>query len=265
MSDPDHPRYGDHLSPEEVESLIRPTSETSNLVHEWLEQNGFSSNDLTHTSGGDWITVSMPVEKAEELLQTKYSIYMHEDGTYLVRTPEWFLPEYLHEHIDTIQPTNSFFRPNPMGRLVMPAEETTGDLPQMNVVSQDPAVAKACNVSLVTPTCLRTLYGTIDYKPQAAGKNKVGICNYLNETGNRSDTSLFLQQYRPDAVSAAKDFKIEMQVQCTPFPSLANIGAASTMVKTSRHRSIKHSSQLVRILKAISMSRPSLALTTQRR
>jgi tripeptidyl-peptidase I len=65
-----------------------------------------------------------------------------------------------------------------------------------------------CNISFTTPTCLRTLYGTIDYKPQAAKKNKLGITNYLNETSNRPDIQKALQAFRPEAVAAADEFKI---------------------------------------------------------
>jgi tripeptidyl-peptidase I len=56
--------------------------------------------------------------------------------------------------------------------------------------------------------CLRKLYGTIDYVPKATKKNSVGITNYLNETSKRSDVKLFLETFRPEAVSAAYTFPI---------------------------------------------------------
>lgn len=64
---------------------------------------------------------------------------------------------HLHEHIDTIQPTNSFFRPGAKKSMVMRVDDTVelagGTTPPSN------ALADACNVSAVTPDCLRTLYG----------------------------------------------------------------------------------------------------------
>lgn len=65
-----------------------------------------------------------------------------------------------------------------------------------------------CNISFTTPTCLRTLYGTLDYTPKVPGKNKLGICNYLNDTNNRADASLFLKTFRPEAAAAAYEFEI---------------------------------------------------------
>lgn len=56
--------------------------------------------------------------------------------------------------------------------------------------------------------CLRTLYGAIDYTPKAANKNWIGFTNYLDETANRKDVELFLQTFRPEAVSAAQTFEI---------------------------------------------------------
>lgn len=73
-----------------------------------------------------------------------------------------------------------------------------------------PDVSQVCNMSAVTPDCLRTLYGTIDYKPRAAGKNKVGLTDYLMEANNRSDVRLFLQQYRPEAAGAADTFLVDI-------------------------------------------------------
>lgn len=72
------------------------------------------------------------------------------------------------------------------------------------------SVAAVCNASFVTVECLRTVYGTLNYVPQATDKNSVGSTNYLNETSKRADIQLFLQTFRPDAVSSnvANTFEI---------------------------------------------------------
>jgi tripeptidyl-peptidase I len=167
---------------------------------------------LSYSAAKDWISVNMPVSSLERLLQTKYSIFAHEDGTWAVRTPEWSLPTHLHEHIDMISPTNSFFRPRARRSNRTPIKvfshgEMAGVMSLADMPS-DPTVPQACNVSAVTPLCLRTLYGTVNYKPQVPGKNRVGLTDYLGESNNRSDVRLFLQNFRPDAVSAASSFKV---------------------------------------------------------
>ncbi|KAK8188187.1 peptidase S8/S53 domain-containing protein [Phyllosticta capitalensis] len=214
VSDPRHQRYGQHLSPDEVHELIKPHDETLDLVHEWLEDAGVERPKLEYSQARDWIKVSLPVKEAERLLDTEYSVYEHTSGSRLVRTPEWSLPLHLHEHIESIQPTNSFFRAGPrksnvkpVGKAVKPASLA---VQVAEAESSSASVSDVCHEDYVTPTCLRTLYGTIDYVPQAAGQNKVGLANYLNETNNRSDVSIFLSQFRSDATKAAFNFTIEV-------------------------------------------------------
>ena len=218
VSDPSSRRYGQHLNADEVDELIKPTSVTFELVHNWLVDSGISVHDLSYSSAKDWVEVSLPVGTVENLLNTEYSVFQHKDGSYLVRAPEWSLPAHLHDHVDTIQPTNSFFRPEAfrtMFKKVMPAGETLSfsalsELPGYVSPPIDITVSQACNASLVTPLCLRTLYGTINYTPKAAGKNKVGLTDYLGESNNRSDVSLFLKQFRPEAAPAAFQFKFDV-------------------------------------------------------
>lgn len=111
VSDPAHPRYGQHLTAAEIEKIVRPSDESVDLVQEWLAEHGI--NDHALNSAKDWIIVAIPIEKAEQLLQTTYSKFTHSDGSSVSRAPEWSLPAHLHEHIDVVQPTTSFFRPGP--------------------------------------------------------------------------------------------------------------------------------------------------------
>lgn len=69
------------------------------------------------------------------------------------------------------------------------------------------SVAAVCNASAVTPLCLRTLYGTVDYTVQAANANSIALNDFLGEINNRSDIEIYLQTFRPEAASAAYTFK----------------------------------------------------------
>ena len=196
------------------------------LVHDWLQDNGIDHAQLEYNQAKDWIKLSLPVSAVEKLLDTKYSVFEHEDGDRIVRAPQWSLPQHLHEHIDAIQPTNSFFRP--LGRrralkTVVPMEEIAKTTPAdqdaeyaaVNAIAATPdstdiSVAKACNTSAVTPLCLRTLYGTKGYKPQVPGKNQVGLTDFLGESNNRSDVQIFLEMYRKGAVSEAETFTFDV-------------------------------------------------------
>ena len=212
VSDPEHHRYGQHLSISEVSELVAPSEEALGSVRAWLADHGIGEGSLAYSPARDWIMVTLPVSTVERLLDTQYSVYQHEDGDALVRTPEWSLPKHLHEYIETIQPTNSFFRTKPVAKLGK-FVQAIGSKPTRwypPAPSSTLSAAQACNTSAVTPDCLRTLYGTIDYKPKVPGKNKVGLTDYLGEANNRSDVRIFLQNYRPDAVSAAYKFTVKV-------------------------------------------------------
>jgi tripeptidyl-peptidase-1 len=222
VSDPDHKRYGQHLTAAEVADIVRPEEASIKQVHQWLVEHGIE--DIDYSPAKDWISIVIPIEKAEELLQTSYTKFEHLDGHSISRAPEFSLPIHLHEHVDVVQPTTSFFKPRAdvetsvSGPVLDEQTEETiswwehtgkykygehhgkGDI-------KDPSF---CNVSFTTLDCLRTLYGTIDYKVQAADKNSIGINNYLNETSRRDDAYQFLKEFRPEAAQAAYDFKFEI-------------------------------------------------------
>lgn len=220
VSDPDHSRYGQHLKAHEVHNLIEPEDTTVDLVHEWLSDNGVDMSDLQYSPAKDWIAVTLPVEDIERMLSTKYSIYRHEDGSELVRTPKWSLPLHLHDHIDTVQPTNSWFRAKPQASGIK-VKEFFKEEPALTYYS-NASVSDVCVADAVTPTCIRTLYETIDYQTQSTDRNLMGLCDYLNETNNRNDTYTMLAKYRPEAKEGAYQFK---------FDSIAN--GTTTQVYTA--------------------------------
>lgn len=184
-----------------MKELVKPTDETLDLVHEWLDANGVTPSG--YSSAKDWIMVTLPLGDIERLLDTEYHVYEHKDGGVVARAPKWSLPLHLHDRIDTIQPTNSFFRARAQKFDHVEAPVYTD--PHYTPPSNETLNA-VCNVSSVTPECFQTLYSTKGYKTHACGKNKVGFNNYLGEHPIRSDAELFLAKYRPEAVSTAKDF-----------------------------------------------------------
>ncbi|KAK5094812.1 hypothetical protein LTS08_008429 [Lithohypha guttulata] len=211
-SDPQHRKYGQHLSAEAVHDFVRPAKEASDAVHEWLFANGILPKDIAYTPAKDWLKVILPVGKVEELLDTTYHVYVSDDGRSAVRTPEWSLPLHLHHYVSTIQPTNSFFGPRAQARMDKRKAEALMDTkniaeyipPRPNATTID----AVCNTTWVTPLCLRTLYGVADYTPQSTDKNTVAMNNFLGEVSIRSDTALYLQNFRPEALGAENEYPV---------------------------------------------------------
>jgi tripeptidyl-peptidase-1 len=184
-------------------------------VVEWLKNSGVNGSLLAFTASQDWISVTLPISTIENLLQTEYHIFQDED-VFAVRAPEWSLPEHLHDHIECIQPTSSFFQASALAQkrnlqfTDFERPENSEDFHTSTQITSLPALGlerrQVCNASDVTPLCLRTLYGTIDYVPQVPENNSMALTNYLGQFNNRSDIYIFLSQYRPDAVSNGWDF-----------------------------------------------------------
>jgi tripeptidyl-peptidase I len=205
-------------------------------VKEWLSDNGIEEPELNYSSADDWISLTLSVSSVEQLLQTEYFVFKNHQDVEVVRAPEWSLPEHLHDHIEAIQPTNSFFHVRPgvnqiklaprspkktSGRDNKPGEVTdmnqlTEDLsddPNMgldlNNLPADLTPSQVCNVSAVTLLCLRVLYGTFNYIAQVPEKNLMALNNFNDQFNNRSDINIYLQSYRPEAASAAYTFQTE--------------------------------------------------------
>ncbi|KAJ6500787.1 subtilisin-like protein [Mycena sanguinolenta] len=184
---PGSAKYGQWLSSDEVASFARPTDETTSAVTEWL-----TSNDIQFTSAsvaGDWISISLDVTKANELLDADFTVFTHTDsGKQMVRTMQYSIPASLQSHINVFTPTTSFVVPRQGPKFVQ------------STVSPTPAAAAAGCSSTITPTCLQSMYKI----PTTAATNKtnaIGVAGFDDQFANQADLTQFLKAQRPDVPS----------------------------------------------------------------
>ncbi|RXW25417.1 hypothetical protein EST38_g412 [Candolleomyces aberdarensis] len=207
VSDPDHSRYGQHLSKEEVEELVAPPPESLKMVNAWLKAHGFKEIELDRSPAKDWVSIKVPVKIAEQMLRTKYHIWKHEEsGDKLVRTTSYSLPEELHDHIEVIQPTTMFSRFNAMKSTIhWPEAEKKASItykpPTTASNARLAAVDPSCS-SEITISCLHQLYNTGGYVQKATEKNSIGITGYLEQFANFADLKLFYEEQVPEAVNS---------------------------------------------------------------
>ncbi|KAH9461787.1 hypothetical protein H4Q26_009979 [Puccinia striiformis f. sp. tritici PST-130] len=197
MSDPAHPRFRPHLSDKELAELSRPGDDSIEAVVGWLKSHGFKKHQMKWTAHQDWISLEkVPLKKVENMLNTTYSVYQHDDGEHVIRTEKYSLPTNLHCHIELIQPTTMFGRLQRQRSSVRVIEK----LPtEKHKVLIDPNIPNTCtDPESVTNDCLRQLYKTDDYKVQAANSNQIGITGFLEELGNFKDAQMFLKTQRRD-------------------------------------------------------------------
>jgi tripeptidyl-peptidase-1 len=90
----------------QVAAFARPSDETTAAVSQWLSENDIEFK--TVSDAGDWISLSVPVAKANELLNADFSVFTHiESGKESIRTLEYSIPASLQSHIKLFTPTTS--------------------------------------------------------------------------------------------------------------------------------------------------------------
>lgn len=203
-------RYGAHLSKEQVAGLVAPHPDTLELVGSWLAHHEVPSSAISITHGGSWLTIyNLPLTKGNALLGASYQLFRHiETNETVIRTIGYSLPAALHEHVQTVAPTTYFGSPRvlrQMSRLVSNAPTLPdGDLElqeESGTYAPGDLVPSNCS-SIITPTCLRILYNTLTYTPQAMSTNKLGITGYSDQFASQSDLTGFLTRFRGDAATA---------------------------------------------------------------
>ena len=201
-------RYGEHLSKEQVAELVAPHPETLEVVGSWLAHHEVPSSSVKITHGGGWITISrVSISQVNILLGASYQLYRHmETNETIVRTIGYSLPAALHKHVETVAPTTYFGSPRALVQLsrIVSGGPTlpNGDLELQTAAASGHRipVPPTCSET-ITPTCLRLLYKTDQYKPNAT-TNKLGIAGYLNQSTSHADFKEFMTLYRQDAVTA---------------------------------------------------------------
>ncbi|KAF9464795.1 tripeptidyl peptidase A [Collybia nuda] len=212
VSDPEHARYGAHLSKTEVEELVAPHQDSIDAVNVWLETHGLDVTSLARSPAKDWITIKVPIGLAEKMLDTKYHVWKHiSSGAHLVRTTSYSLPDNIHQHVDVIQPTTMFALWKGL-KSTMHFEDRVEEhsiantiAPLTNIASGAGQVDPACNVS-ITISCIQQLYNVGGYVPKATNKNKIGITGYLEQFANIQDLQSFYADQRPDALNSTFKF-----------------------------------------------------------
>ncbi|KAI0810809.1 family S53 protease [Irpex lacteus] len=197
VSSPDSATYGEHLSKEEVEKFVAPAQESVDAVNAWLKEVGVSATAIS--PAGDWLSVSIPVSKANELLDADFSVYKHTDtGKEAIRTLSYSIPKELDGHLDFVHPTITF--PNPHGlRPVISSPATKAIRHEIDTVEP----LATCSSSGITPSCVLSLYG-IPSTLAKSSSNQLAVSGFIDQFANQADLTTFLKRFRTDLSSSTK-------------------------------------------------------------
>ncbi|KAH9071521.1 subtilisin-like protein [Lactarius deliciosus] len=204
VSDPRHPRYGMHLSREQVADIVAPHPDTVQLVHSWLEHHRVISSSVSVTHGGSFLTVTgVSVSQANDLLGASYQLYTHtKKNETIVRTLGYSLPVVLHGHVQTVAPTTFFSSPLTQWPTPPKRSGVAAARPEKSPSGEPVTMPLNRRITNVTPAFLRWLYSTFAYVPSAMDRNVVGVTGLREEYPSPADLTSYMRKYRPDGVDA---------------------------------------------------------------
>ncbi|KAH8986035.1 subtilisin-like protein [Lactarius hatsudake] len=201
VSDPRSPKYGAHLSKEQVAQLVAPRPDTLGLINSWLGHHSVPSSSITTTHGGSWLKLTgIPVSQANELLGASYQVYRRigTNGSSILRTVGYGLPSVLHAHVKTVIPTTYFASTGALRQT--PRRRTVGET--VDMATRKRVTSLSSREVEVYPSVLRSLYRTAEYVPAATDRNVLAVTGYLDSYPNPADLTEFMTECREDAIGA---------------------------------------------------------------
>lgn len=83
---------------------MAPSADSVAAVNAWFAENGITAK--TVSPAGDWLSFSIPVSQANDLLDADFSVFTHQEtGQTSIRTLAYSIPADLKAHVDLVHPT----------------------------------------------------------------------------------------------------------------------------------------------------------------
>ncbi|KAJ7174055.1 family S53 protease [Mycena crocata] len=217
VSTPSSSNYGNHLSKAEVNAFVAPTDEALAAVQGWLSSHGLTAS--SSSSAGDWLSLTVPVSKANEMLAAKYETFKHlKSGKTYARTLSFSLPAEVADFITHIHPTTTFNNPLSV-KPVLSAPQPVA------AVSAD-ATPASCGTT-ITPACLQSLYN-IPTTAATESSNSIAVTGFIEQFARTADLKSFLTKFRTD-MSSATTFTTQLLDDGTNPQSASSAGIEANL------------------------------------
>ncbi|CAE8703727.1 unnamed protein product [Polarella glacialis] len=180
VSDPKHPKYGQHLSLDGITQLLAVPDSRVGLVKDYFEQAGATT---VVGPNKDVITVSMPAAAAEAALNTSLSFFKRPEGSdrRIVRaSTHYWLPEHVAREVVMVGELLQF--PHLSTAPLQKPVKGSGNWPNS---CDDPGCS-----GLVTPAVLAQRY-KLPSKSDAVAKNSMAVAEFQGQYYKDSDLSSF--------------------------------------------------------------------------
>jgi len=181
VSDPQHAKYGQHLTRDEITKVLDVPQSRVDLVKEYFMSAGATSVEVNPNN--DMLTVTMNAAKVESALETKLGMFTHsESDISIVRAQgSYHLPEEVHEHVALVGDLLQFPR---IRNKALQNLKATGAGSWPNQCS-----ASGCK-GLVTPFELKERYHVSESSNAVAG-NSMAVAEFQGQYYKDTDVSKF--------------------------------------------------------------------------
>ncbi|KAJ7616510.1 subtilisin-like protein, partial [Roridomyces roridus] len=181
VSTPSSVSYGKYLTAAEIAEYVKPPADSLSSVMDWVTPNVASVKPFT--PAGDVLQLSLSVEQAESLFNTKFNAYTNPNGQQIFRAMNYSLPSTLQQQILHVHPIVAFAPP--------PQRTGKNTMYRRSPVSMEKRQLAPCE-DIAEPACLLDFYGLPNRTISGSTTNKIG------EYANTADLQTFLKQFRPD-------------------------------------------------------------------
>ena len=105
LSEPSHPKYGAHLSQNDISEFQHPDREGLIAVRSWLSENG-----VPFSIEGSWLRINTTVDTANHLIDADFGRYQYNDDSPVLRATHYSLPSEVADYVDFVYPVTQFMR-----------------------------------------------------------------------------------------------------------------------------------------------------------
>ncbi|KAK3321801.1 peptidase-like protein [Apodospora peruviana] len=195
ISDPSHAKYGQHLSRDELSSLMAPREESTAAVLSWLRDAGIHDSKVERD--GEWINLKVTVREASSLLDADFGLWGH-DGTNVkkVRALKYSVPEEVAKHVRMVAPVVRFTQIRAERNQIFEVVDAKQQFKTAAAIPPQNLDVVACNTS-ITPECLRALYKVGSYQADPSKKSLFGVTGYLEQWAKHDQLEMFQSLYAP--------------------------------------------------------------------
>ncbi|KAF8185596.1 family S53 protease [Mycena galopus ATCC 62051] len=187
VSIPSSSSYGQYLTAAEVAEYVKPPADSLSTVMNWVTPNVASVKPFSPAS--DILQVSLTVEQAEGLFNTRFSTYTDSaSGREMIRALNYSLPSTVQQHIIHVHPIIAF---------TPPPQRASKNSVSKRKRTLDRRQLPPCE-DIVRPVCLQEFYGLPNTSISGSTTNTIGVQGFVGEYANVDDLSTFLDEFRPD-------------------------------------------------------------------